>query len=234
MGFLVTIKYHPKLENGKFGYDMEQEKEKSFKVGKKEEEINHEELAIVIIKQLSRRDILVKEVEASEFIKKVLKIKEAKNGIIIGHKKYTFDDIKDLESVHVEDIDSNVSQPQVNVSQPQHVSPVLNVIKEEYFEPEPAYQRYAQQFIQMGLTVGKKYKIIKEIGTPTLSGGIDVIKYKVINDTGGKIDVPIQHFTAVPTNIRLDDSNTSEYHAAEIPLRYGETIGSISDMPVLR
>ncbi len=244
MGFLVTIKYHPKLENGKFEYDMDQEKEKSFKIGEKEEETSQEKLAIAILKQLSRRDVLVKEVEVVEFIKKTLKVRESKNGIIIGHKKYSFDDVKNLDSVHIEEIDSNnisnvpsqqaiqanISQPQV----PQNLNPIFNVIREEYFEPDPAYQKYNQQFKQMGLTIGKKYKIIKEIGTPTLSGGIDVIKYKVINDTNGKIDVPIQHFTAIPTGTQLDQHNASENHSPEIPLNYGETHGGIGNMPVLR
>lgn len=237
MGFLVTIRYHPKLENGKFGYDTEQEKEKSFKVGEKEEEITHEELAITIIKQLSRRDILVKEVEAVEFIKKILKVKESKNGIIIGNKKYTFDDVKDLNSIHTEEINSNATQnvpSQANIPQNPIQQPVMNVIREEYFEPEPAYQQHSMQFKQMGLTIGKKYKIIKEIGMPTLSGGIDVLKYKIINDNGGKIDVPVQHFTAVPMGGHLDQSNTSENYVSEIPLQYGNADSSIGNMPVLR
>jgi len=246
MGFLVTIKYHPKLENGKFGYDMDQEEEQTLKVGKKEEELTHEELAIAILKQLSRRDILVKEVEALEFVQKKLKVRESKNGIIVGHKKYTFNDVTDLKSVHVEDINQPAVQqgppPPQPQSQPERVNlsqvPVpprpQTVIREEFFDPEPAYQRYSQQFQQMGLTVGKKYKIIKELGTPSISGGVDVSKYRILNDTGGTIDVPIQHFTATAIG-KLDEKDTSLGPPPEIPLSYGRgEVGSVGSMPVLR
>ena len=250
MGFFVTIKYHPKLEEGKFGYDMEEEEEQSLKVGNKEDEITREELAIAILKQLSRRDILVNEVEAVEFVKKTLKVKESKNGIIIGHKKYTFGDVKDLSSVQIQEINPaplvqqgppppqpHVQPERVNLStMPVPPQPPQNMIpiKEEFFEPEPAYQQFGQQFQQMGLTIGKRYKVVKEMGMPTVSGGIDVTKYKVINDTGGTVEVPVQHFTATPLGGRLDETDTAQGPPPEIQLSYGGGSGNMGGMPTIR
>jgi len=97
MGYLITIKYHPKDDDGGFGFDLETTEEKEFKLGEIGDDIDHAQLALTIMKQLSRRDIYVFDVEAVEFIKKTLKVKESKNGIVIGQKKYTFDDAQDLK-----------------------------------------------------------------------------------------------------------------------------------------
>jgi len=111
----------------------------------------------------------------------------------------------------------------------------LQTIREEFFEPEEAYKQYGQQFQQMGLTIGKKYRIVKELGLPSISGGVDITRYKVINDTGGTIDVPIQHFTATSMGGQLDETNTSLGSLPEIPLSYGgEDVRGPGGMPVLR
>ena len=110
----------------------------------------------------------------------------------------------------------------------------MTPIKEEFFEPEPAYQQFGQQFQQMGLTIGKKYKVVKEMGMPSVSGGVDVTKYKVINDNGGTVDVPVQHFTATSMGGQLDEKDTSQGPPPDIPLSYGGSSGNMGGMPVIR
>lgn len=212
MGYLVTIKYHPKSKDSSFGFDTENSLEKTMRVGKKEEEIDEENLALVILKQLSRRDILVHDVEIIQFVKKKIKVRESTNGIVVGNKKYTFDNTTNGKlNVEVEDSEFPKQQPVVQKNiQPNTPAPVVNrniqIIKEEYFEPDPVFDSRRNQFKQMGLTIGEKYKIVKQIGTD---------KYRVINDSGGTIDVPVQHFSAVST-MRNELSRPSQ----DIQLRY--------------
>jgi len=230
MGYIITIKYHPKAEDGNFGFDLETTEEKELKLGEIGDEINHSQLALTILKQLSRRDIYVFDVEAVEFVKKVLKVKESKNGIIIGQKKYTFDDAKDVENLNVQEIGTPtpaapavapaapVVAPAAPVVAPTPIAPpivpVQKVIRKEYFDPElPNPERLIPQFTQLGLTIGKQYSIIAEDG----------VKYTIINDSGGRSTVPMQHFSAVSgqnliqgQNVRLPGESSSE----DIPLSY--------------
>jgi len=192
MGYVVNVKYHPK-KNGEFGFDMNVSNDKSFKLGKKEEEIDHSQLASFILKQLSRRDVLVHDVEVIEFVRKVIKVKESNNGIIIGNKKYIFDDaVKDL--ISTEEIDE---RPRPNNPVVAPAPPKKNILRREFFNPEIAFAKSAsKQFKQMGLTIGKQYNVVNEIGYPGERGSKIVTKYTVVNDSGGTIDVPIEHFSA--------------------------------------
>lgn len=208
MGYLITVQYSPKKQDGSFGFDLEQTLEKQFKVGKKEEEVSEQQLAIAVLKQLSRRDIYVRDIDIVEFVQKHIKVKEAKNGIIIGGKKYSFNDVQDLECTVEEEAPPVAVQAQTQV-QPQVFPAQKAVIKQEFFDPEPAYKSKADQFRQMGLTIGKKYGVVYENG----------YIYRIVNDTGGTIDVPIQHFTATLVRETAEESN-------EIPLSFpGEIRG---------
>ena len=223
MGYLITVKYHPKKQDGTFGFDLEEVLEKKFKIGKKEEEISEQQLAIAVLKQLSRRDIYINNIEIIQYVEKVIKVKESKNGIIIGGKKYSFNDVQDLECTIEEEVPPQQPQQQLVNTGPipapanfvQRPVPTRNVIKQEFFDPAPAYKQFNDQFQKMGLTIGKKYDIIHEF-----KAGDITYKYRVINDNGGTAEVPIEHWTATLVNDTREQSN-------EIDLAYpGEVGGS--------
>ncbi len=234
MGYLIKIKYHPKKDDEDFGFDLETKEEKEIKLGEIGDDISHSKLAMTILKQLSRRDIYVFDVEAIEFVKKVLKVKESKNGIIIGQKKYTFDDAKDIDDLSAQVIAPPPVAPPPPVSparpgqmtlanpppvSPEPVPPTQRVIRKEFFEPNvPNPKSLGPQFAQMGLTVGKQYSIINENSE----------KYTVINDTGGRSIVPLQHFSAVSGEGRLVESGRvripGESSSDDIPLSFGREV----------
>lgn len=240
MGYQVNFKYHPKKEESKLGFEFDVDiiKEKNHKIGKKEEEVKENDLANFIIQQLSRRDIYIFEVSVIEYVKKELKVKTCQGGIIIGKKKYLLGDSSNSE-VDVEDEENNeLSEDEMkkfnkfmknyfknnpnkinnaSITPAPTIIPPLShtVIKEEYFYPNEILHSQSSKFRNIGLTIGKKYKIIREIN----AGGIQ--KYTVLNDAGGKVDIPVEHFVVNnPSSISIELQNTS----SELELSYpGET-----------
>ena len=105
MGYEINFKYHPEgEERGK--YDESKIESKTIKVGSPYEEVPLEIAAGKIISQLARRNILVVDVEVYEYTKKKLTYKEAPDGIIIKHKKFSFDDgaVMDVSDVGEQDL----------------------------------------------------------------------------------------------------------------------------------
>ena len=166
MWYLLKIFYHPKIDDKEFKFDTDIKKEKTYKIGKKEENIEASKLASVIMQQLSRRDILVCDIEVEQFVKKTIKVRETKNGIIIGNEKFTFNDslLQENKNIEIEDLDKNMNVIQNNnLFIPNNIKE--DFIKEEYFEPDPLQIHLKDKFKLSGLTIGKKYKIVKEIDT---------------------------------------------------------------------
>ena len=67
MGYEVTYKYHPKREDGN-GYNTDEVKELTKKVGKAFDDMPSEKLAAVVMSQLARRDIWIIDVEIFLFV----------------------------------------------------------------------------------------------------------------------------------------------------------------------
>lgn len=235
MGFQLTIKYHPKKSDGDFGFDHEKTEEKVFKVGKKEDETSVEQLAAAVLKQLARRDIYVHDIEAIEFVRKKIQIKNSKNGIVIGNKRYTFTDVQDI-SVEEEVPSSPSPQPQPQqVARPNVVAPpkqfsTAREVRFEFFDPDPVYAKtMATKFKQQGLTIGKRYKILDSSGE----------FYLVLNDMGKEVRTSPQHFSVVGPNIDLKaEGEQNLAHKEEIELDYPGMIRGGGDkifgMPKLR
>ena len=93
MGFEITFYYHPK-NNGV--YDMEDLQEMKKRVGEPFEDIPLTDVFRNIMKQLSRRDILVKDVKIYELVKKEISFRETKGGIVIKNKKFLLDNEDNL------------------------------------------------------------------------------------------------------------------------------------------
>jgi hypothetical protein len=90
MGYEVTYHYHEEIAKGE--YNKDEIKTKSVKIGGPYDDITLETLAGKVMAQLARRNILVVDVEIYEFTKKKISFKEASDGILIGRRKFSFDD----------------------------------------------------------------------------------------------------------------------------------------------
>lgn len=97
MGFEITYKFHPRLEDG-VGYDHDVTEDKQVKVGKPFDDTPLEKCAAAITAQLARRDIWVIDVEVYELVKKQISFKESKDGrgIVLKNKKFTLNATAEL------------------------------------------------------------------------------------------------------------------------------------------
>jgi hypothetical protein len=227
MGFLVKIKYHPKKEGGAFGYDTENFQEKTLKIGNKDEEIDYSVLAVALIKQLSRRDILVTDMDTIEFVKKPLKIRESSDGIVIGNKKYKFNNVNDPSEFNItteEEIETKNKPIPGKKNVP--AKRQFNVIKREYLSPNDNIRakNIASDINKLKLTIGKAYDIIKESGD----------YYTLINDSGNPVRFPMFDFSATKPGSDLQYNNEMNKKSDEIPLSYGNNNDFGVAMPELR
>lgn len=174
MGFEVTFAYSKKKDDG--SYDKEAEKTFIKKIGTSEEETPLEEVAKVVMGQLARRDIWVNSVAISEFIRKKIKFKEIKYGIIIKDKKFIFEQIACNVVCENEDKFENIptakamfnSDNSIKFStakpifQPDTIesNSSLKPIRFEMYDPNPLLK--AKLGNRARLTVGKKYPVLKE------------------------------------------------------------------------
>ena len=88
MGYEVKYHYHDKTESG---YDTDDDKTFTKRVGKSFEDTSLDAVASAIIRQLARRDVWVVNVEIVEFVKKEISFRESKGGIVIKNRKFNFD-----------------------------------------------------------------------------------------------------------------------------------------------
>lgn len=90
MGFEVVYRYHEELDDG--GYNKEEVKEMSRKIGDPFEDISLETLAQKIMAQMARRDIWVlPDVDIYELKKQKVNFKQCKGGVVIKNKKFLLD-----------------------------------------------------------------------------------------------------------------------------------------------
>jgi hypothetical protein len=108
MGYELIYSFCEKKEDG--SYDMSNLKEMKKKFGKPFDESSLNDLAVAIIKQFSRRDILINGVKIFELVKKEISFKETKNGIVLKNRKFIFGETS-TEGMQVQD---EIEQPQLN------------------------------------------------------------------------------------------------------------------------
>lgn len=196
MGFEITYKFYEKAENG---YDVENIHEMKKKVGKAYDDTSYERLAATIMGQFARRDIMVIDVEITEFVKKQISFRETKNGICIKNKKYLFDgtDIEIQAVVEAEAAPAVAAMQEAdaeNRNPPPHrnshlVETAISIAKNkkpiryEVFEPE---QVMAVDAKKRGLkfTRGNKYPIYEE--KQDRRGIMYGMLYTTIDDAGLK------------------------------------------------
>ena len=219
MGYEIIMSFHPELEKGK--YDESKVETKTLKIGSPYDDIPLEVAAGKIIAQLARRNILVVDVEIYEFTKKKLSYKETDDGILIKHKKFSFDDGANLQ---VQEMPEEVVQqpPQdptsalaallqtnpelaklfrggMNTPAPrQPAMPMMpgvgRALREEVYDPEPWLLVEARKR-NLAFTPRKKYPIYKEQPAPNFAAGM---LYTTVDDNGNKQVISDKHFVVAP------------------------------------
>lgn len=223
MGYEVTYKYHPKQEDGN-GYNTDEVKELTKKVGKAFDDMPPEKLAAVVMSQLARRDIWIIDVEIFEFIRKKISFKESKDGrgVVIKNKKFSLDAAACLieEDLFSEDVEKNsVSQatkeeqglqPHEIVAQRKkqvvkNVTPQGNPQSWLAFDPMP---QMLPEIQSQGLrfTPDKKYPVYGRREHP--SGSELGILISTINDLEEAVEVNDKYFTN--SEIKLVGDNEVE------------------------
>jgi hypothetical protein len=189
MGYEVNYKYYEKTEEG---YDTTEIKTMTKRYGKKTDDLPLEKIASLILRELSRRDIWVTDVNVFQFVKKEIKFKEVKGGgIILGHKKFNLDLTHVDLSEEIEDEESkpnSVASPKLAVTPRPITRPNEPVLRTVIFKPPAALFKEAKKY---QLTVGRKYGLYEEriTGTVPTAGSnatleAGLISYRLLDDTG--------------------------------------------------
>lgn len=167
MGYEVIFYYHEKSDNDNFNFS--ETKTITKKIGSSFEELSKKDLAKVILKQLARRDIFVKDVEIYEYVKKKILFKETKNHLVVGKEKISLENL--TGEVSKELVDDDEKSPITIRQSPTFndevksstVIPATNkVLRTEYFSP--LLQQTTSELASCGiyLTPGKMYRILRE------------------------------------------------------------------------
>lgn len=241
MGYELIIKYHPR---GEEGFDLSETEEKKKRVGKAMDPQDDMKLAKEVLKQFSRRDVLVTDIEVIEFVRKPLSVKTAKNGsVIIRGKKYSVNEIDpasigedEPEEAQEATAASNDTPKASPTTQPNPTPPTppknptqgRKVIKREVYEPEA---HLTSLFAAEGFKVGEIYDILDTVET-----GIDPFKkvdYVLISPKRGvEVRVPDSFFTAPAKGLNWDNVTEDVDPSDGVDLDFGGTVNM--PMPNLR
>lgn len=80
MGYEITVHYHPAVEGG---YDLTKTLTRTKRIGRATDPPNDSLLARELLREYSRRDVLVTDIRVEEFVKRPVKVKPCKNGIVM-------------------------------------------------------------------------------------------------------------------------------------------------------
>lgn len=202
MGFEITYHYHERKEGG--GYDTDEKKSMTKKVGKAYDNTPLSKAAKAILGQLARRDIWVVDVELKEFVKKDLSFKESSDGrgILLKGKKFTIDS---TDGVEVEEYDEEEyyddeyeDRPRRsrNLAQPRGKVPQVNqeTIKFMAILSEDQAQ-YSSVLKQHKVTGGREYPVHRT--RPARPGSMQKL-YAITDDTGKVIELSEEFFAMKP------------------------------------
>ena len=160
------------------------------------EDVPVEKLANAILLQLARRDIMVFDVDISEFVKRKVSFKETKGGILIKNKRFMLDGtVEVVAEVEEEEEEGEGESPPRKRTQMRDLPKDLPSRYEVFDSDDPAV---AYKF---SLTQGRKYGILSEQSAPQkvndngMMTELMGINYTVINDDGQRVHVPSMCFT---------------------------------------
>lgn len=210
----IIYHYYERNQDGP-GYDVTHPVQMKRKVGTLDEETPAEKLAGSIIAQLARRDVMISDVEVYEFTRKRVAFKETKGGIVVGNRKYSFDqcDLGFSEDTPAElalpapskptPAPQSAPLPQVDTAAARggNVGDLLyfqknRPIREEMFAPKDKALVAIAKSRKLPFTVGKVYQIYEE--KPAAGGVHAGMSYTVKDDTGNRYVLSDKYFDMVP------------------------------------
>jgi hypothetical protein len=200
LGFEILYEFYERSENS--DYDLTSLKEMKRRVGDMYEDTSLEQLAIQVMKQLSRRDILVKNVHIYEFAKKKISFKETNGGILIKNKKFVLDQtgIKVIEEEEIKDVPLNdLVVPSPVAKPPRQSTSIQTPSRYEIFDANASYLQFlANKGIKM--TPKKRYPIVGEetavqrINVEGMVQELPGINYSTIDDEGKQVKISSVNF----------------------------------------
>lgn len=204
MGYEIIVEYHNKNKD-ETSYDINSIETKKIKIGNMTDEIDKTTLAKNLIKQFSRRDVLVSNIKVYEYIKKEIKIKSTNNGVTIGNKKYLFSDVINEDDISTEleiqkqEINNNQLQKTENKNIGKQKKLRNKVIKQVFFNPlEHKLYAMKKKYQKMHVKVGKQYNVIDTFPKQNPR------EYIIVNDIGENVRLSIDDF---------EDSDPNEFVA---------------------
>jgi hypothetical protein len=231
MGFEITYSYHEKNEGG--GYNTDEVKKASFKIGDPFEDVPLERCAAAIMRQMARRDVWVlPDPEIYELKKIKVSCRETPGGVIIKNKKFNLDHTEGVLSVELtsQPVVEARPQPQYDNSAVDYAPPMpvvralvpqadpnqlseapqenvkKRVMKWVVFEPELPQLHEAKQK-GLACTQGNKYPVFSEKEHPMgISFGM---VYTILDDKRREIQTSDKYF--VPATVRLQNDHNGEF-----------------------
>lgn len=239
MGYEVIYHYHERKDGR---YNTEETKTIKKKIGDMYDEGERDKLAIAILGQLARRDIMVVDVEVFEYTKKKLTFKEIEGGIKLGNKKYTLSETATLVTAEETPQPSTavdvVAVPPSVVANNQGLLPheimqqqngLRRPIKYVRYEPSGA-QIFEAKRKQLKFTDSKIYPVFREKDRKTPRGEYLGNSYLMLDDLGREIEISDEYFVPAQSNLTFDRelnfSKSEKNHSNGDGLLWSGEVGS--------
>lgn len=199
MGYKLTVYFHPRSDEG---YDLSTTEEKTKRVGKAYDPRDDQALAREVIRQFSRRDVLVSSVEVVEFVEREVKVKPSSNGhVLIRGKKYSLEGTEIYEEgeedpLPEDEVDEKAAPAAIPPPPKENAGKERKPLRREVFDPPlPIQLRLKDEFEKQGLSPGKAYDILEEGATKKT--------YIVRLDDGREVSINREYFDAIDTPVEL-------------------------------
>lgn len=169
-------------------------------VGTESEDTDLKDVVKVIINQYARRDILVVDLEAYEFIKKKISVKNTKGGIVIKNKKFLLDSDANIVVQEVaEESNLLVVKPNnlVNLAQP--VNGAVNLVQPsrpsrpiKWVTLDPDLRNLdIVKSLKVAFIPDRRYPVFSETAHPKKFG---VMVYQIMDDNKREVAIEDTYF----------------------------------------
>lgn len=238
MGYEVILHYYNEISKGE--YDKNNPQTKTLKFGSYNDEVSLDELAKKIIIQMARRNIFIYDVEIFEFIRKKISFKETKDGILIKHKKFSFDGHVEIEETACEKFETteeNIIEDNKQIISNKKTfdnfkipnSSNKKVLRYETFNPPDKILLEDCKKRGLKFTVGKKYPIFKERNSGNIIAGNF---YYTEDDNGNQQILSERLFNEIVNKLKYGDEYYEENNSLEKPAVNGLSWdGEVYNMP---
>lgn len=214
MGYEVIYHYHERKDGR---YNTEETKTLKKKIGDVYDDGERDKLAMAILGQLARRDIMVIDVEIFEYTKKKLTFKEIEGGIKVGNRKYKLSETATLVTEEEKPSTPTPVAQAIPVAatptppgaglQPHEIMQQQNgtrrPIKHVRYEPSGIQVLEAQKK-QLRFTNEKVYPVFLEKERKTPKGEYLGASYVMVDDYGREVEISDEYFVPAQSSLTFD------------------------------